>query len=455
MAKDIKSLHFIGLVAIFIVTMLQQQILCTDLSDSQRLLNDKLFNYTKVFRPLYNQSNAIDIYLAFDLVSIQDFNEREERLTVTGVLLCSWKDEVFTWNPRDYGGVNYLVIDVGSIWIPRMTLVNPAEEIKRLDEDWHQLYILHTGWVYYNAGGIFSVSCPVDVTYYPWDKQFCELWFMAWGYSRVEINLVHRWQYVKQPFFSENGAWTLVGSQTGNVTEASVAKFGFHLERKPRFVLINVLSPMIFMSFMSTLIFLIPSDSGERISFSITVLLAIAVFLTLVGDNLPKTSNPMSVLSYYLLSVLVVSVCITLVNILSLRLFYKDDKEHVGSFWRRFTTVVQCKCRTTDQSSRNRKQQRLYPRKEPGRSMYPRQSNGCEGRELSYVTTIKVDQNTYESSRQDASSEGNEKANDVDISWKDVSHAFDKTAFLVFSLTLIALTVIFFLFASGMLTAYT
>ena len=57
---------------------------CTDIADSQRLLNDKLANYTKQLRPLYNQSKALDVYLSFDLVSIRDFDEREGKFTVTG-----------------------------------------------------------------------------------------------------------------------------------------------------------------------------------------------------------------------------------------------------------------------------------------------------------------------------------------------------------------------------------
>ncbi|KAH3851022.1 hypothetical protein DPMN_093549 [Dreissena polymorpha] len=76
------------------------------------------------------------------------------------------------------------------------------------------------------------------------------------------------------------------------------------------------------MSALNILVYLIPTECGERISFCLAELLSIAVFLTLVGDNLPKNSNPMSLFSYYLVSVLVISVAITLAVICSLHVYY-------------------------------------------------------------------------------------------------------------------------------------
>ena len=36
---------------------------------------------------------------------------------------------------------------------------------------------------------------------------------------------------------------------------------------------------------------LVPWDSGERISFAVTVLLTIIVFLLIISENLPKSDN--------------------------------------------------------------------------------------------------------------------------------------------------------------------
>lgn len=423
-------MYFIRMLLTLVLMMPPRQLVRADLVESWKLLNDKLSNYTKEFRPLFNQSKAVDVYLAFDLISIQDFDEREGKLTVTCAVTCVWTDEIFTWNPDEYGGVVDIIIKADKIWLPHMTHANPVTEMRRLDEDWHLLHVFHTGEVTYVGGGVFSTSCPIDVTDYPWDRQYCEIWLMAWGYSRAHVNLIHLRQTLGLTYYKGNGAWAIVGTQTGEMLD--LATFGFLLERKPLFVVINLLSPVVFMSFMNVLIFLIPPESGERISYSITVQLAIAVFLTLLGDNLPKTSNPMSILSFYLLSILIVSLCITLVNIISIRLYYTDDKKEVGSFWRRFTMITTWHCRSKERNQKKRNTEVSFEL-----------SNVSRDTAAPYIATITLDKVTHESHKKEIISDIKTSAINVEITWKDVSCALDKISFLVFLLSLIVLTVVF------------
>ncbi|XP_060559571.1 5-hydroxytryptamine receptor 3A-like [Ruditapes philippinarum] len=87
--------------------------------------------------------------------------------------------------------------------------------------------------------------------------------------------------------------------------------------------------PIIFLAYLNNVVFVIPAECGERISYSITVLLAIAVYLTIVGDNLPKTSFPMAYFSYYLLALLITSICITLATIFNLRIYHYTTSDPV------------------------------------------------------------------------------------------------------------------------------
>ena len=49
--------------------------------------------------------------------------------------------------------------------------------------------------------------------------------------------------------------------------------------------------------------FAVPCESGERIGFCITILLAMAVYLLLVADAVPKTSDQIPILgTYFILS---------------------------------------------------------------------------------------------------------------------------------------------------------
>ena len=107
----------------------------------------------------------------------------------------------------------------------------------------------------------------------------------------------------------------------------SIYKVLLQLERRPLYFLVNTVVPIIFMGILNILVFLQPAESGERISYAVTVLLATAVFLTLIGDNMPKSSKPMSIVCYFLLSELSLSAFICITAILNLRLFFKPRRK--------------------------------------------------------------------------------------------------------------------------------
>ena len=68
-------------------------------------------------------------------------------------------------------------------------------------------------------------------------------------------------------------------------------KFRLFLKRKPKFYMINIVAPCILMSILALLVFYLPPDSGEKVSLGITVLLSFSVFLLLIAENVPKTSD--------------------------------------------------------------------------------------------------------------------------------------------------------------------
>ena len=53
----------------------------------------------------------------------------------------------------------------------------------------------------------------------------------------------------------------------------------------------NFIIPTIILSLLSVLVFILPSDAGEKIGFSTTILLSLVVFLQMLGDATPPTSD--------------------------------------------------------------------------------------------------------------------------------------------------------------------
>ena len=69
------------------------------------------------------------------------------------------------------------------------------------------------------------------------------------------------------------------------------------LQRKIRYSVVNLMLPIILLSLMDLLVFWLPPESGEKVSLGITVMLSFSVFLLVVADQTPRTSDTVPLLS--------------------------------------------------------------------------------------------------------------------------------------------------------------
>lgn len=396
-------------------------IFCETYDHAVSILQNKTLNYERSLRPVRNQSSTLILNISFGVVSIQDFDEVKESLTVVGGLTLTWIDEFMTWNPSDYGGIKDIVSDSGKFWMPHLIMLTNVNKLDKTGESWQRVRFTHEGEALVIQADAFSTLCSVDLTYFPWDSHWCDFEFSTVAYSSLEMSIQPMFDTVTTSYLKENGAWKFIDSYvTGRYDNASML-FSIRLERKPLYVLVNIILPIIALAFLNAVIFLIPADSGERISYSITVLLAVAVFLTLVGDNLPKKSNPMPIFSFYLLTILIISVVITLLNIFSLRLYHRDRTQPVPNvfaslsrFWRNKTTRFK----------RNKTVENINTA-----------ADECKDKETDMSGDSLDNQNVLHSHRsRDCKA----------LTWKSVSNSFDKVCFIFFCVILLTSTSIYF-----------
>ena len=157
--------------------------------------------------------------------------------------------------------------------------------------------IRYDGSITWSPSGIYDVSCESDITYYPLDTQECKIKVSSWAYTFGDVKLFFSNRPVELKFYTENGEWILVSatgsksvSRSRGTSSFSSLNFKVILQRRPMFHIINTLFPVALMAVLIAMVFKLPVDSGEKIGFSLTVLLAYAVYLTMISDNIPSTS---------------------------------------------------------------------------------------------------------------------------------------------------------------------
>ncbi|XP_060063545.1 neuronal acetylcholine receptor subunit alpha-10-like [Ylistrum balloti] len=304
-------------------------------SDFATMLAD-LFDSTiydrRVF-PRLMQNETIFVDVTFQLYKITDLDEVSGVMNLMAKLTVIWKDEYLTQRYIPGHHVPYEMDSLQSdVWYPTITIFNSVNALKPIyDKNYHVKTILAAAKNYWRAGVTTATGCSVDATYYPFDSQACELVLTMWDYNAEEVMFDNSATELDIEYYDENEEWDLQGStvSTYNSSNKPFRRYVLNLKRRPVFFIVNMISPLVLVGLLNSLVFVLPADAGERIGFAVNVFLTFAVFLTILAENLPKTSAPLAMLSYYLSSMLAMSSMSTLVTIFTLRIHDKDEDSTV------------------------------------------------------------------------------------------------------------------------------
>ncbi|XP_060571171.1 neuronal acetylcholine receptor subunit alpha-6-like [Ruditapes philippinarum] len=237
------------------------------------------------------------------------------------------------------------------IWKPDISLRNTFKSFTGLGASYLNVYVTSNGVVEWRPYQVLESTCSVDITFFPFDTQTCELKFTAWSYSKSHVDLNVGSKGVQLEEYVENSEWELVQTSARETnTEEAAVFFTLKLKRRPYFYVLNIIVPVIFLSLLDIFVFVLPVSSGERASYAITVFLSMAVFLTIIADALPQNSMTMSLLSVYLMLMIIVSTFIVILSIAELRLATRDVNTQPISksflFFIKCSHVITCKvCR--------------------------------------------------------------------------------------------------------------
>lgn len=298
-------------------------------------LHDFLFNdYRKNIVPISNHSTNIDIGISFYLLSINEFKEIEETLVMTGAMGTNWTDVSLSWDPANYGGKSFFSVDATDVWKPLLYLVNNAKKLEPIGSDTpFSVIIFSNGQVIFSPGGILEAKCTTDISNFPLDTQTCALQFMAWGFGTETYTFSSYSTTVNTDYFTKNSNWELV--RTSAYAKLNTGYYSYEvsltLKRKPVYYIVMIVLPTLLLSLLNPLVFVLPIESGERISLAVTILLSYAIFLTLVAASIPASSNPMCVLLVIMIIIMMISGMTVVAVIISASYYYQASSYTPGT----------------------------------------------------------------------------------------------------------------------------
>jgi nicotinic acetylcholine receptor len=232
-----------------------------------------------------------------------------------------WQDYKLRWNPEEYGGIETVYAPAEQIWLPDIVLFNNADgnyEVIIMTKA-----VLHyDGKVVWKPPAMYKSTCEIDVEWFPFDLQSCLMKFGSWTYDGHEVDLRHVLQPegskvvpvgIDMSEFYKSVEWDiLLVPVTYNEEYYDCCPepypdltFNITMRRKTLFYTVNLIIPCVGISFLTVLVFYLPSDCGEKVTLSISILVSLTVFFLLLAEIIPPTSLAVPLLGKYLLFTMV------------------------------------------------------------------------------------------------------------------------------------------------------
>ncbi|KAL9951290.1 hypothetical protein ACROYT_G043928 [Oculina patagonica] len=300
----------------------------------QQLLTD----YDKNVRPVLG-NKTVEVAFGMKISRLVKVDTKEQTVILDTWVIQHWKNEFLVWEPNDFGGVSRVQFVPDEIWVPDISLFNNGDDSVTLaggrTKFVTEVSVDNNGNSVWSGPATFKANCQLEIGNWPFDNQTCELGFgsYTYGVDRMDIKLFEDKSGEFTNRFVTSGDWnideilpTIELTDHGDCCPFDFREVVYTLKmsRKPLYHLFYLTIPSIMLMFLALTSFLIPVESGERIGFVTTMLLAMTVFLLLIPSFLPETSDGVPILGVSLQATMVIISLVLFANIFVLKVFFME-----------------------------------------------------------------------------------------------------------------------------------
>ncbi|XP_006897066.1 PREDICTED: neuronal acetylcholine receptor subunit beta-3 [Elephantulus edwardii] len=244
-----------------------------------------------------------------------------------------WTDHKLRWNPDEYGGIHSIKVPSESLWLPDIVLFENADG--RFEGSlMTKVIVNYNGTVIWTPPASYKSSCTMDVTFFPFDRQNCSMKFGSWTYDGTMVDLILINENVDRKDFFDNGEWEILNAKgmKGNRREGLYSypfiTYSFVLRRLPLFYTLFLIIPCLGLSFLTVLVFYLPSDEGEKLSLSTSVLVSLTVFLLVIEEIIPSSSKVIPLIGEYLLFIMIFVTLSIIVTVFVINVHHRSSSTY-------------------------------------------------------------------------------------------------------------------------------
>uniref|UniRef100_A0A2I3LPX7 Acetylcholine receptor subunit alpha n=1 Tax=Papio anubis TaxID=9555 RepID=A0A2I3LPX7_PAPAN len=173
-------------------------------------------------------------------------------------------------------------------------------------------------------------------------KQNCSMKLGTWTYDGSVVVINPESDQPDLSNFMESGEWVIKESRgwkhwvfyscCPNTPYLDIT-YHFVMQRLPLYFIVNVIIPCLLFSFLTGLVFYLPTDSGEKMTLSISVLLSLTVFLLVIVELIPSTSSAVPLIGKYMLFTMVFVIASIIITVIVINTHHRSPSTHVMPDW--------------------------------------------------------------------------------------------------------------------------
>ncbi|CAH2305790.1 acetylcholine receptor subunit alpha [Pelobates cultripes] len=309
--------------------------------DEARLVENLFKTYNKVVRPVETFTDKVVVTVGLQLIQLINVDEVNQIVSTNVRLKQQWVDVNLKWNPSDYGGVEKIRIPSSDIWRPDLVLYNNADGDFAIEPE-TKVLLDYTGKIIWSPPAIFKSYCEIIVTYFPFDQQNCSMKFGTWTYDGTLVVINPENDRPDLSNFMESGEWLMKDYRCWKhwvyytcCPDKPYLDITYHfvLLRLPLYFIVNVIIPCLLFSFLTGLVFYLPTDSGEKMTLSISVLLSLTVFLLVIVELIPSTSSAVPLIGKYMLFTMVFVIASIIITVIVINTHHRSPSTHTMPQW--------------------------------------------------------------------------------------------------------------------------
>jgi hypothetical protein len=222
-----------------------------------------------------------------------------------------WCDDLLNWNASEQPCLgrrnrSEIFFTAHEIWTPDIVAINgpgkAINEVKYL----YPILVICTGSVRWTYQDKLISFCEIDVRNFPFDRQHCSILLQSTIYDTSQLKLRTLYKVVRL-YNLINTEWEITHATIQEIDlfnpyharNFSTIKIDIELVRHSRFYILKIILPFSVLSSLALFSFCLPTDSGEKIALTVSVLLSLVIYLQMISEYVPKTERGFSILTLY------------------------------------------------------------------------------------------------------------------------------------------------------------